>query len=205
MPTVWEHLRAVFRHWVALMTGSVAVALYEILTIGQPDTPGAPHFWNHIPQWAVWEFALFCVVFAQFRAWIDMKRKRDELLITRPDPPLGFIISSWQRQREGEYHYLLLGLRPEGYYPEVQFRLHFDAPLLKFDTHLNLPDSPLAVPLAPPFPYQEDGSAKNLTVRTIETMRWERSHLLYSHEVEFLCELWSDQSITVTAIERIGY
>lgn len=70
-----ENLRAVGRHWVSLMTGSAVVAIYEILTIGLHDKPGAAHFWNNIPQWAVWEFALLCVVFAQYRAWCDLQKE----------------------------------------------------------------------------------------------------------------------------------
>jgi hypothetical protein len=78
--TIIEHLRAVRRHWVALVTGSLPIAAYTVLVLGLPDVPGKTwHFWNHLPPWFVWSLALLGVIWAQFLAWRDMKAERDTL------------------------------------------------------------------------------------------------------------------------------
>jgi hypothetical protein len=77
-----EYLQAVLRHSVALMTGSLPLAVYEVLTLA---APGKEHLWNHPPPWLIWLSVLIAVTAAQFRAWLDIRKKRDEARKTGED------------------------------------------------------------------------------------------------------------------------
>ncbi|HEX4966002.1 MAG TPA: hypothetical protein VF173_34650 [Thermoanaerobaculia bacterium] len=80
MSPILEYLLAVRRHWAALVTGSLPIAVYTILALGFPDEPHKiQHFWNHLPQWAVILLALLGVTVAQFLAWNDLRTDRENL------------------------------------------------------------------------------------------------------------------------------
>jgi hypothetical protein len=64
-----EYLPAVLRRWVALMTGSLPVAIYEIVAA----LPGDQHPWNHPPPWVIWLSVLLAAVTAQFFTWRDVR------------------------------------------------------------------------------------------------------------------------------------
>jgi hypothetical protein len=70
-------LPAVRRHSVALMTGSLPLALYEILTWAAPDAPHKEYLWNHPPGWLIWLSVMLAMTTAQYRAWLDMRKQRD--------------------------------------------------------------------------------------------------------------------------------
>lgn len=78
--TFLEYWRAVCRHWVAFVTGSLLIALYTVLVLGFPDTPGKTwHFWNHLPPLAVLSLAVLGMILAQFLAWRDVRDERNVL------------------------------------------------------------------------------------------------------------------------------
>src|ERR1700710_433578 len=74
-----EHLGAVLRQWVALMTGSLLVAAYALLPIIKPDAPGTRYPWNHLPPWAGWALATLALIVAQYLAWREIRNDREEL------------------------------------------------------------------------------------------------------------------------------
>jgi hypothetical protein len=66
------YCRAVLRQWVALMTGSLLVAVYELLPLVAPNGPGRTYPWNHLPPWIAWILAVLALFVAQCRAWLEM-------------------------------------------------------------------------------------------------------------------------------------
>ena len=64
---IWSHLRALWKHWVVLVSGIGSVIVGAI---------GAYRKTN-LPYWTFWVLALACFFIASFRAW------RDERIVVR--------------------------------------------------------------------------------------------------------------------------
>jgi hypothetical protein len=69
-----QYLPPVLRKWVALMTGSFPVAVYEIIAALPGD-----HLWNRPPSWVIWLAVLVAAVTAQFLTWRDVRNELEML------------------------------------------------------------------------------------------------------------------------------
>jgi hypothetical protein len=62
------------------MTGSLLVAVYALLPLVLPDSPGrkTTYLWNHLPPWLGVTLAVLALFVAQYHAWVDLRRDKEQ-------------------------------------------------------------------------------------------------------------------------------
>ena len=75
--TLAMYLKAVARHWAAVVTGSVPVAVLAVLKL---SFPGGEYFWNQTASgWVAGSAVAASVVVAQYLAWRDVTNRCSDL------------------------------------------------------------------------------------------------------------------------------